>query len=432
MMNSTERVTEPGNIRHPSVPSLSLSFASDVHIPDDDVPESPSPRSESGGRRSSGRERFAPYPLAQSPRLHSPRSPNVSPQSTTTTVLPSPNPSSPAALNAHLSVQQPRSHRRSTSDPRAINREALAQMVTETESDEVAAMDSDSDAPSPPVEFIPPTEPLSATLNITPNTRPDGPRHRRTKSDSAYLKVFSSAEGYRLVIPPQALKSLKDVDPQDQSVTVFLSRDPALEIGDARGRAEANKSSTRPKYYKCSKCGQPKKGHVCEFGNEKARTNKSLSPREPQATSPHTVSPYLDQILPFVGQTTMLHSEQLQPALNQSSLMRDFESNRFNSPYIDTFPPQSMQLASLMPSHSMNTQPATIYDSMHHIGQQDLIPPHQASFEMNDINDHDFMQVSETQQPNPIPELSMPFKMDSLERMFYEDLDADVQDMSNL
>jgi hypothetical protein len=321
-----------------------------------------------------------------------------------------------------------RGHRRAKSDPRTFNREALAQMVAQTTGElsdsGFTSMDTDSEPNTPQVEFVEPkaTEPLSATLNISSNDRPEGHRHRRTKSDSSYLKVFPSAEGYRLVIPPQALKSLKDVDPQDQSVTVFLSRDPAMDGTDARFRGDFGKSSTRPKHYKCSKCGQPKKGHVCEFGNEKSVPRPNMSPRE----LGHSVSPHMEQLSFPSHQGMLLHSDHLQHnSLGQSSLMRDFESNRYNSHYAESFPapPPGMLLSSLLMQQRPMMPPATIFDSMNDLNHQDVLPPH--TFEMDDVCDQDLMQVSETH--NPMNDL--PFKMDSLEGMFYNDLDADPQDV---
>lgn len=91
------------------------------------------------------------------------------------------------------------------------------------------------------------------------------------------MKVISGAEGFRLVIPPQALQSLKNIESPDQSVTVMLTRDGDGESLLTVDPSGLGKSSTRPKHYKCSKCGQPKKGHVCEFASDKPTRPKGLS-----------------------------------------------------------------------------------------------------------------------------------------------------------
>eukprot|EP00299_Pterocystis_sp_00344_P006156 c17935_g1_i1.p1 GENE.c17935_g1_i1~~c17935_g1_i1.p1 ORF type:complete len:452 (+),score=77.27 c17935_g1_i1:63-1418(+) len=399
MIASNESVAEIDNqtqshiLSHPHksfapVPSLSLSFASDVHIPD----EEESPRSESSsGRRSSGRDRshhFSPYPLAQSPRLQSPRSSNnISPNSA------SPHsPHNPIVAQGHLKVEEPRGHRRVTSDPRNLNQQALAKMISEGSGsgggggDDIKdfkfmSIDAESDVPTQ-TEFATPKTtalPISATLNIVSNDTQDRPdthnRHRRTKSDSASLKVFSSAEGYRLVIPPQALKSLKDVDPQDQSVTVFLSRDPADDLR-ARNIDASLKSSTRPKYYKCSKCGQPKKGHVCEFGNEKPiRSTKAASPSDLNSSPVNLdmISPHNESLTPFTGPQVALS----QPFL-QTSLVRDFETRPYtNYSGIDT--------TSLLMQRVMESQPASIFHSMHELNEREFVPS-TAMFDIDDMS----------------------------------------------
>lgn len=126
-------------------------------------------------------------------------------------------------------------------------------------------------------------------------------RHRRSHSDS--VKFLSSSDGFRLIIPPSTLDALRNIDSDNQSVTVILAPEPSM--GDPHrfrhGDPNTGKSSTRPKNYKCSKCGQPKKGHVCEYALDKQahRPPRPLSPphmshtlsgaqgvRAPQRTSP--------------------------------------------------------------------------------------------------------------------------------------------------
>eukprot|EP00300_Choanocystis_sp_HF-7_P041702 c8487_g1_i1.p1 GENE.c8487_g1_i1~~c8487_g1_i1.p1 ORF type:complete len:434 (-),score=72.32 c8487_g1_i1:83-1342(-) len=151
-----------------------------------------------------------------------------------------------------------------------------------------------------------------ATMAATFDMGQSHARHRRSHSDS--VKFLASAEGFRLIIPPATLDTLRNIDSDNQSVTVILAPEPSSNSlvgpdGSPRFRGDPNnmnnKSSTRPKHYKCSKCGQPKKGHVCEFSSD------SKPPRAPNKSqgSPH-ISPNHSALLPnsqgvrSVGQRT--------------------------------------------------------------------------------------------------------------------------------
>eukprot|EP00300_Choanocystis_sp_HF-7_P041500 c8250_g1_i1.p1 GENE.c8250_g1_i1~~c8250_g1_i1.p1 ORF type:complete len:531 (-),score=88.84 c8250_g1_i1:766-2358(-) len=327
------------------VPSLSLSFGNHFEA----LQNEESPHG-SGGRRphSASRDRFSPYPLAST-------SPRVSPRSVQSGESPHGSPLPSPEQKGH--------HRRTHSQP--ISHAALAEMTnamraefqavnsnsfqfphyarSRAMSHEPQDDDDDDSSHTPDTSSTLSTQQLlmgglnhlrhmhqgntnngkGSVMNgvihnssgVPLGNRPPAegfdmsqppsshPRHRRSHSDS--VKFLASGEGFRLIIPPATLDTLRNIDSDNQSVTVILAPEPSSSSlgpdGSPRFRADMganNKSSTRPKHYKCSKCGQPKKGHVCEYASDKP-------PRAPKAGSP-TLSSLLSssQGVRSVGQRT--------------------------------------------------------------------------------------------------------------------------------